>query len=68
MPGAVRASAGISTSRDDIDRFTAAVADIASGRPTPVTYHQDPTTGDYHVESGDGIDGTRALGASCARG
>jgi selenocysteine lyase/cysteine desulfurase len=69
MPGAVRASAGLSTSIDDIDRLVAAVADIASGRPAPIAYHQDPGTGDFHLE--DGIDrpgGERAIGASCARG
>jgi selenocysteine lyase/cysteine desulfurase len=69
MPGAVRASAGLATSRDDIDRLVAAVADLASGRPAPVTYHQDRTTGDYHVGDGARLPGAdRALGASCARG
>jgi selenocysteine lyase/cysteine desulfurase len=69
MPGAVRASAGLSTSVDDVDRLVDAVADIASGRPPPVRYHQDPTTGDFHAEEGVGPRGAdRALGASCARG
>jgi selenocysteine lyase/cysteine desulfurase len=70
MPGAIRASAGLSTTDDDIDRLVAAVADIASDRPAPVTYHQDPRTGDFHID--DGVTrwpgGDRALGASCARG
>ena len=70
MPGAIRASAGLSTSIDDIDRLVTAVADIASGRPAPVAYHQDPATGDFHLD--DGAAGCRAadraLGASCARG
>jgi selenocysteine lyase/cysteine desulfurase len=35
MPGAIRASAGLSTSIDDIDRLVSAVADIASGHPPP---------------------------------
>ena len=47
MPGAVRASAGINTTIADIDRFLAAVADIASGQPGSVAYEQDPDTGDY---------------------
>ena len=69
MPGAVRASAGLSTSTDDIDRLVTAVADIASGRPAPVAYHQDPTTGDYHLDDDIHPPGVgRALGASCARG
>jgi selenocysteine lyase/cysteine desulfurase len=70
MPGAVRASAGLSTTQQDIDRLVAAVADIASGRPAPVAYQQDPHTGDFHLE--DGIagwpGGERGLGATCARG
>jgi selenocysteine lyase/cysteine desulfurase len=70
MPGAIRASAGLSTSIDDVDRLVGAVADIGSGRPAPVAYHQDPRTGDFHVEDGATAPpgGDRALGASCARG
>jgi selenocysteine lyase/cysteine desulfurase len=69
MPGAIRASAGLSTSIDDIDRLVAAVADIASGRPVPVAYHQDARTGDFQPEDGAaGPGGDRAPGASCARG
>jgi hypothetical protein len=69
MPGAIRASARLSTSIADIDRLVAAVADIASGRPAPVAYHQDPATGAFHLEPGvAGPDGQRAIGASCARG
>src|SRR5690349_2227026 len=33
LPGAVRASAGINTTADDIDRFLSAVAAIAAGQP-----------------------------------
>lgn len=47
VPGAVRASAGINTRPEDIDRLLAAVAGIASGRPAPVEYVQDPSTGDF---------------------
>lgn len=47
IPGAVRASASISTTDADVDRFLTAVRDLASGRPAPVRYHQDPTTGDF---------------------
>jgi hypothetical protein len=70
IPGAVRASAGINTTADDIDRLLAAVAEIASGRPAPVAYSQDRTTGDYWPE-GDRpgwSSADRAVGASCARG
>jgi len=70
MPGAVRASAGLSTTQEDIERLVAAVAEIAGGRPTPVPYVQDPSTGDYWPEgtvAGWTAD-DRSLGASCARG
>ena len=46
-----------------------AVADIASGGPAPFAYHQDPKTGDFHLDpTVAGPDGHRAIGASCARG
>jgi selenocysteine lyase/cysteine desulfurase len=70
MPGAIRASAGLSASLDDIDRLVKAVADIASGRPAPLAYSQDPRTGDFHPDNGTttALESDRALGASCARG
>jgi selenocysteine lyase/cysteine desulfurase len=71
MPGAVRASAGIDTTVEDVDRLLAAVARIASGEPAPVSYHQDRVTGDWWPEGdggGAGAGSGRALGASCARG
>ncbi|HLF41706.1 MAG TPA: aminotransferase class V-fold PLP-dependent enzyme, partial [Acidimicrobiia bacterium] len=70
IPGAVRASAGLSTTADDVDRLLAAVADIAGGRPAPVEYVQDTGTGDFWP-GGDRrgwADRDRAVGASCARG
>ena len=69
MPGAVRASAGINTTAADVDRLVAAVADIAR-QPPPVTYTQDPTTGDFWPEgAGAGWSAPdRAVGSSCARG
>ncbi len=69
-PGAVRASAGLSTSPADIEVFLAAVGRIATGEPAPFDYEQDPHTGDYWP-TGDipGWTATdRTLGASCARG
>jgi selenocysteine lyase/cysteine desulfurase len=70
IPGAVRASCGLSTTGADIDRFLAAVAVIAADAAAPVAYRQDPATGDYWPE-GDAAPwstGDRSLGASCARG
>lgn len=51
MPGAVRASAGINTTEDDVRRLLAAVGRVASG-PSPVRYLQDPHTGDFHPDTG----------------
>jgi selenocysteine lyase/cysteine desulfurase len=70
MPGAVRASAGLSTSLADIDQLLTAVRHIAGGEPTPYDYTQDPHTGDFWPRGS--IPGwtaaDRAVGASCARG
>jgi selenocysteine lyase/cysteine desulfurase len=70
MPGAVRASASLSTSVSDIDRFIEAVADIAAGSPAPVDYNQDPNTGDFwpHTAEEPWASEARRLGSSCARG
>jgi selenocysteine lyase/cysteine desulfurase len=69
MPGAVRASAGLSTTLDDVDRLLHAVADIASGKPALIGYHQDPGTGDYYADHSAGPSrGDRAARASCAPG
>jgi selenocysteine lyase/cysteine desulfurase len=70
IPGAVRASAGLSTTEADIDRLVAAVAGIAAGVPGPVGYRQDPTTGDFWPDGGPPGwgDAQRRLGANCGRG
>lgn len=70
IPGAVRASASVSTTGADIDRFLAAVRVVADGTEPPVAYRQDPTTGDYWPEgtAAPWSTGDRSLGASCARG
>ncbi|HUY64129.1 MAG TPA: aminotransferase class V-fold PLP-dependent enzyme [Acidimicrobiales bacterium] len=51
MPGAVRASCGISSTAQDVDALLRAVTSIAAsatgGEPAPVAYEQDPGTGDY---------------------
>jgi cysteine desulfurase/selenocysteine lyase len=70
IPGAVRASADLSTTTDDIDRLLAAIAIVADGSRAPVVYRQDAATGDYWPE-GDAVPwvtGNRSLGASCSRG
>ncbi len=70
IPGAVRASAGLGTSGDDVDALVAALADLAAGLPSPVRYEQDAATGDFFPVTDE--PGWRAaaheLGAACSRG
>jgi selenocysteine lyase/cysteine desulfurase len=70
MPGAVRASAGLGTSGQDIDAMVAAVAEVAGGKPLPVPYRQDRATGDFFPETEQPAwrDAPFELGAACARG
>jgi len=70
IPGAIRASCGLSTTEADVDRFLAAVAVIAGGDDAPVPYHQDAVTGDWWpaAESAPWSTGDRSLGSACARG
>jgi len=70
IPGAVRASAGLGTSGDDVDTLVAAVSDLASGSPAPVPYVQDAATGDFFpVTDAPGWgEGAHELGAACSRG
>ena len=70
IPGAVRASATISTTDADIDRLIDAVTTIATGTRAPVTYQQDEHTGDYWPDNTTPgwTAEDRSLGASCARG
>jgi selenocysteine lyase/cysteine desulfurase len=48
---AVRVSAGIGTSGDDVRRLLAAVADVATGE-APVPYHEDRSTGEFFPAPG----------------
>jgi len=74
MPGAVRASCGISTTAEEIDTLLAALrvlaADAAAGNAPPVPYEQDRHTGDFRprTDRPEWAPGGRDLGASCARG
>jgi selenocysteine lyase/cysteine desulfurase len=47
MPGAVRVSAGLSTSLEDVDRFLDALEAVSSSKRPPVPYIQDPSSGDF---------------------
>lgn len=70
IPGAVRASAGLSTTAADVERLVAAVADLAGGAAPPVPYEQDEHTGDYWPVTDDPAWSAagRRIGASCGRG
>jgi selenocysteine lyase/cysteine desulfurase len=67
LPGAVRASAGISTTLADITRLTEAVAAIASSGPR-TRYVRDPRTGDYWPEHMPRPDAALGPAVGCARG
>ena len=47
IPGAVRASCGISTTVEDVDALLAAIRTISEDGPGPVEYSQDRCTGDF---------------------
>jgi selenocysteine lyase/cysteine desulfurase len=69
-PGAVRASAGINTTEEDVRRLLDAVARLASGQPSSVEYRQDPRSGDYTpiAELADWQEELRRHGSSCSLG
>jgi selenocysteine lyase/cysteine desulfurase len=70
IPGAIRASASLSTTREDVDRLADALRHVTDGTPPPVDYVQDVRTGDFHVRGhGEAVtDASRRIGAGCARG
>ena len=70
IPGAVRASAGLGTSGQDIETLLAAVGDLAGGAPPLAPYEQDAATGDFFpvTDEPGWRDASRELGGICARG
>jgi selenocysteine lyase/cysteine desulfurase len=74
VPGAVRASCGISSTGADVDALLAAVrilaADAEAGRQPPVPYDQDPRTGDFwpRTDRPGWSAHDRDSSMSCARG
>jgi selenocysteine lyase/cysteine desulfurase len=67
LPGAVRASAGLSTTLADIDRLVEAIEIVATS-PSPVEYHQDPVSGDYSPDGFGALYGGPAAAGGCGRG
>lgn len=50
IPGAVRASCGISTTEEDVDSLLEAVAEIARTPGGTASYRQERSTGDFHLD------------------
>jgi selenocysteine lyase/cysteine desulfurase len=69
IPGAARASAGLSTRADDIDHLLGALSELVEGKPAPVEYTQD-LSGDFlpPTTASTWIAGDEGLGAPCAPG
>ena len=67
LPGAVRASAGLSTTAADLERLFTAVAEVAAS-PPPVPYLLDPGTGDYAPEGFAGPGPAAARSVACTPG
>lgn len=70
IPGAVRASAGLGTTLEDVAALVTAVGELAAGAEAPVPYHQDPVSGDFFPETPvpGWWSGTEAAGGGCAVG
>jgi len=70
VPGALRASAGLGTSGQDIDVLLEGVAELAAGAPPPVPYEQDTATGDFFpiTDQAGWRDAALEPGAACSRG
>lgn len=47
MPGAIRVSASLATTAQDVDRLAAALKRATDGSPPPIEYIQDPQTGHF---------------------
>jgi selenocysteine lyase/cysteine desulfurase len=70
IPGAVRASAGLTTTVADVDAFLTALGLLVSGSPPPVGYEQDEVTGDFFPapERSGWWSPAGGAGGGCARG
>lgn len=67
LPGAVRASAGLSTTTADVERLLEAVAIVATTTPA-LEYVPDPATGDYWPRGHPRPDAAVGPASGCARG
>jgi selenocysteine lyase/cysteine desulfurase len=70
VPGAVRVSACLSTTAEDVDRLAGALAAVTAAKPSPVAYEQDVATGDFYPLSRRSArtDGGPTVRAGCGPG
>lgn len=68
LPGAVRASTGLSNNHEEIDAFLSALAKIAGSSSTPVPYQMDPISGEYWPEGFDRPDAALVSNSVCSPG
>jgi selenocysteine lyase/cysteine desulfurase len=74
IPGAVRASAGLGTTLDDVERLLDALSALRAGAPPLAEYTQDTATGDFFPRTVDSTRNrawwapTRRPSGGCARG
>ena len=66
LPGAVRVSAGLATTAEDLGRFLRALA-VVAGEPPRFAYEVDPATGDYWPRGFDRPDAAVGSRAGCSR-
>ncbi len=68
LPGAVRASTGISNTHEEIDILLQALSMIARSTSTPVPYRHDPVSGEYWPENFDRPDAAHTPRSICSPG
>ena len=67
LPGAVRASAGIATTLDDVARLLSAL-ELVVTTPPPVAYVRDPASGDYRADRHPGPYAHAGSASGCGHG
>ena len=66
LPGAVRASTGISTTPDEVETFLRSLRTIAHSTSTPIAYKMDPITGEYWPAELDRPDAAISANSVCS--
>ncbi len=68
LPGAVRASTGISNTHEEVEVFLRALHEIAGSTTTPVPYRHDAHSGEYWPEGFDRPDAAHSPRSICSPG